>query len=190
MRHTSQMWLRKGIAGRLPLHSAGTSAAAGPATAPLCFPPLPSFASTPPLPPPRTNLQHTSPLFPFPFNPPCCRTPTLSPPRRNPLACTWPLLLFTHSSHLDPSTGLPSWLSQWEGVEEKTTPICSLALRPTVMSHTMCSTWPPPTAYPATMAITGLGSRRIWICTETKRGRIWFPDLHPHHCWSRANAAV
>ncbi len=36
----------------------------------------------------------------------------------------------------------------------------------TVRSHTMWRIWPPPTAYPATMAITGLGKRRIWICSS------------------------
>lgn len=33
-----------------------------------------------------------------------------------------------------------------------------------VRSQTMCRMCPPPTAYPATMAITGLGIRRMWIC--------------------------
>src|SRR5215212_6735968 len=33
-----------------------------------------------------------------------------------------------------------------------------------VRSHTTCRTWPPPTAYPATIATTGLGQRRIWTC--------------------------
>src|SRR5918993_986832 len=31
-------------------------------------------------------------------------------------------------------------------------------------SHTTCRTCPPPTAYPATIATTGLGQRRIWTC--------------------------
>ena len=34
----------------------------------------------------------------------------------------------------------------------------------TVMSQTICRMFPPPTAYPATMAITGLGRRRICTC--------------------------
>src|SRR5215210_987067 len=33
-----------------------------------------------------------------------------------------------------------------------------------VRSQTTCRTWPPPTAYPATIATTGLGQRRIWTC--------------------------
>jgi naphthoate synthase len=33
-----------------------------------------------------------------------------------------------------------------------------------VRSQTRCKTWPPPIAYPATIATTGLGSRRICTC--------------------------
>ncbi len=40
-----------------------------------------------------------------------------------------------------------------------------------VRSQTTCRTWPPPTAYPATIATTGLGMRRIWMC----RSVTWKP---------------
>ena len=46
--------------------------------------------------------------------------------------------------------------------------VCGLCLKGlglTVRSQIMCSTCPPPTAYPATMATTGLEHLRICICT-------------------------
>src|SRR5918994_769814 len=50
-----------------------------------------------------------------------------------------------------------------------------------VRSHITCRTWPPPTAYPATMATTGLGSRRIWTCRSVtwKRPTDAPSDMYP-----------